>query len=217
MLSVMTLSREPLLLEAIDKTKHLHVFDMDGTLMLSPEPKWGKDWYRYHSRDRLNPRGRNWDHEHEGWWSNPHSLRGHPDAPFPIRPIEHSVQGYHAAKQKPGSKVVIMTGRVNKPDMRHAVSGALEKIGISGHEHGKDLFLKPPTSQGKKTIKTAEWKKKMIHRFVQKHPHLKHVSMWDDRPDHADQFADKLDSLGMKHSVHRVQDPRWGSNMPDHT
>ena len=52
------LERTPLLVEATEhKAKNLHVFDMDGTMMLSPEPKWGKDWYRYHTRTPTNPRG----------------------------------------------------------------------------------------------------------------------------------------------------------------
>jgi len=215
------LQRTPLLIEAAShKVKHLHVFDMDGSLLVSPEPGWGKDWYRYHTRTPTNPRGNNWDKDHKGWWSNPatlHSPKQLKHAPFPIKPIEHTVKGYHAAKASPHSKVVVMTGRLDHPEMRKAVSGALHKIGVKGHEHGKDLFLNPGTKPGDKRVDTHQWKANMLHRFSKEHPHLKHVHMWDDREEHIDHFSKTLKALKLKHTLHHVKDPRWKTDMPKHS
>lgn len=206
-----------LILETDDTDyKHLHIFDMDGTLMLSPEPGWGKSWYRYHTRTPINPRGNNWDHEHSGWWGNHESLRGPKHAPFPIKPIEDTVENYHAAKRDPKNKVVIMTGRVDKPEMRDAVTKALAKIGIHGHKHGKDLFLKPP-HDGETKVKTHEWKVHMLKRFATEHPNISHVHIWDDRKDHIEHFAKTIKALGKKHTLNHVDHPDWESDMPDTT
>ena len=187
--------------------KHLHIFDMDGTLARTPEPtKENRDLYRYHSRSRTNPRGTK-----PGDWLGDHKTLRHP---FETHPIEHTLKNYHAAKQDPDSRVVVMTGRVHKPDMADAVSLTLHKLGVRGHKHGEDLFLKPPRDKEKekqKVVKTAEWKGHMLRKFHQEHPHLKHVTMWDDREEHLDHFRDVLHDLGVKHTLHHVKDPGWGS------
>lgn len=218
-MAVRNLTRQPLLLEAHDHAvKNLHIFDMDGTLMLSPEPKWGSEWYRYHTRSHTAPRGRNWNQDHEGWWSNPKSLEGPDHAPFPLRGIVPTLKAYHAAKAGPDSKVIVMTGRVNRPEMQDAVSRALRKIGVEGHKHGKDLFLKPPITGDPDTDKTDAWKRQMIRRFAAEHPNLRHVSMWDDRRDHLASFQRQLQHLGINHKLMHVRDPEWGSDdMPSTT
>jgi Swiss Army Knife RNA repair-like protein len=192
-----------LVLESRD-AKHLHVFDMDGTLARTPEPTdQNKDLYRYHSRSSTNPRGT----KPGDWWGDHKTLRH----PFETRPIEHTLKNYHAAKQDPNSRVVVMTGRVAKPDMQDAVSHTLHKLGVKGHTHGEDLFLKPPRDKKKKNVKTAEWKGHMLRQWHKEHPHLKHVTMWDDREEHLDHFRDVLHDLGVKHTLHHVKDPGWGS------
>ena len=134
--------------------------------------------------------------------------------PFRIKPIEHTLRAYHSAKADPHGHVVVMTGRVDTPEMRRAVSGALRKIGVRGHQHGHDLFLKP---QSHKPIKTHDWKGEMLQRFHGEHPHLERIHMWDDRKDHLAHFSNVLKKLNVKHELNHVQDPNWTSNMPSHT
>ena len=95
--------------------------------------------------------------------------------------------------------------------MQDAVSHTLHKLGVRGHKHGHDLFLKPPQDGKKKPMKTAEWKGHMLKRFHSEHPHLKHVHMWDDRPEHIEHFRKVLSDLGVKHTLHHVDDEHWGS------
>lgn len=212
-----SLARTPLLVEHIIRpVRHLQCFDLDGTLLLSPEPHWGKEHYRYHTRSYTHPRGRNWDDDHgSDWWGNPKSLTGTEHAPFKIRPIKNTLKAYHAAKADPHGHVVIMTGRVNRPEMRQAVSASLRKIGIKNHQHGHNLFLKPPNEKGKEQ-KTEHWKAEMLRQFHKQHPHLEKVHMWDDRAEHLDHFAKTLHELGVKHELHHVKDPRWSGDMPSH-
>ena len=181
--------------------KHLHIFDMDGTLAVTPGPSQeNRDHLRYHTRTPTNPRGARLD----GWWGDHRTLRH----PLKTKPIESTLKGYHAAKGQPGHRVVVMTGRVDKPEMRDAVSQTLHGIGVTGHKHGHDLFLKPP-HQGKNKVKTDQWKARMLHRFHAEHPHLQHVHMWDDRPEHLEHFGKVLRGLGVKHTLHHVDHPDW--------
>jgi len=193
-------TREIALLIESRNAKHLHVFDMDGTLARTPEPTTSNlDLYRYHSRSKTNPRG----DKPGDWWGDHRTLRH----PFEAHPIERTLKNYHAAKQDPHSKVVVMTGRIHKPEMADAVSHTLHKIGVQGHKHGHDLFLRPPQDGKKKPIKTAHWKGHMLRQFHKEHPNLKHISMWDDREEHLDHFRDVLHDLGVRHSLHHVKDP----------
>jgi hypothetical protein len=218
------MNRRPLLVEAAGHRVHkLHIFDMDGTLLLSPEPKWGKEHYRKH-----HPRGKSWEEDHgKKWWSNPTSLTGHPHKPFPIKPIEDTVKGYHAAHREKGSRVVVMTGRQNTPDMRQAVSHVLKQGNITDHKgrdlrHGSNLFLRRephPHSRrpgrAPEKVLTHVWKGEMIHKFADQHPNLKHIHIWDDRPDHAKHLAKIAKERGIATTINHVQDPEWKSNMPD--
>ena len=206
--------RSPLLIESIGhNVSHLHIFDMDGTLVRTPEPGPGKQLYH-----ASHPKGRSWEEDHgKSWWRNPISLTGPDHAPFTSHPIEKTIKGYRAAKRDKRSRVIIMTGRENTPAMRKAVQRTLNSIGVTGHRPGRDLFLKPPTdARGNATI-THYWKSDMLRRFLHEHPNLKHVHMWDDRDHHIRHFAKTLNALGMAHTLHHVQEPEWGGNMPNST
>lgn len=213
------ISRSPLLLDTITEGRivhpheHLHIFDMDGTLALTPGPsKTNRDALGRHTRTPTNPRGDRVDN----WWGD-HRTLGHP---LKTKPIESTIKGYHAAKASPNSRVVVMTGRVDTPEMRDAVSRTLHKIGVKGHEHGHDLFLKPPGKgpDGKKR-QTHDWKAEMLRRFRKQHPNLRHVHMWDDRPEHLDHFGEVLKNHGVKHTLNHVAHPEWEWNnkMPSTT
>ena len=162
---------------------HLHVFDMDGTLAISPEPT---------KENKAKLIG-------SGWWGNPDSL----SAKFPVRPIPETKAHYDKAKRTKGHKAVVMTGRLDTPEMRKAVSHTLRRIGVRGHTHGHDLFLNPGRD-------TAEWKKDQLMSLIRSHK-PKHVHVYDDRPTHAAEFSHLLKSMGVPHTIYNVAHPKWGS------
>jgi hypothetical protein len=162
---------------------HLHVFDMDGTLALSPEP---------------TPENKAKVGAGKKWWGNPESLSDKLD----VHPVPETKAHYDKAKAS-GHKVVVMTGRENTPEMRRAVSRNLERVGVHGHEHGKDLFLNPGRD-------TEEWKKEQLWNLVQHHK-PDHVHVYDDRTHHAKAFGHMLKSLGVPHTIYTVNHPKWGA------
>jgi hypothetical protein len=169
----------------------LHVYDMDGTLALTPEPGTHKSLYQ---KLTGKPFGK-------GWWSRHESLR----PPLEAEPIPDVIDRYHQAKED-GHHVVVMTGRVDKPEMRDAVSDTLGKLGLAGHVHGRDLFLKPDDED----VETEDWKKSKLFDLVKQHKPA-HVHIYDDRKAHGVAFAHMLKSLGVPHTFHYVQHPGWGS------
>jgi len=170
------------------RVKHLHVFDMDGTLALSPEPT---------DQNKAKLSG-------SGWWSNPDSL----SAKFPVRPIPETRAHYEKAKRTKGHKAIVMTGRSDTPEMRSAVSKTLRRIGVRGHTHGHDLFLNPGRD-------TEEWKKDQLMALIKKH-RPEHVHVYDDRPSHSKAFGKLLGSFGVPHTIYNVAHPKWasGDKMP---
>lgn len=196
--------------------QRLYVFDMDGTLARTPEPHWGKEWWRYHTRCRAWPNGLRWDDLYRGWWGLPESLEGPPGFPFPIHPIQHVLDAYRAAKEDPAARVVVMSGRVDGERMRSAVVGCLRKIGLTDLRIGHDLFLKPPQEQGRRYVKTVDWKKSMLRQLRAAHPDLREIHVWEDRDEHAAAFRDLLRTFGLHFTVNLVKDPNWSSNdMPE--
>jgi len=165
---------------------HLHVFDMDGTLALSPEP----------TKENKAAAGLA---KGQGWWGHHDSLSER----LPVRPIPEVKAHYDRAKRTKGHKAVVMTGRLDTPEMRKAVSHTLRRIGVRGHTHGHDLFLNPGRD-------TAEWKKDQLMSLIKSHK-PKHVHVYDDRPTHAAEFSHLLKSMGVPHTIYNVAHPKWGS------
>lgn len=167
---------------------HLHIFDMDGTLALSPEPS---------PENKKRVPGR-------GWWSNPASLNN-----FDVKPVPEVKARYDAVKGQPGHHVAVMTGREDTPAMRAAVDRTLHGIGVRGHVHGHDLFLNPGAD-------TKEWKKGQIMTLI-KHHRPRHVHIYDDRHAHADEFSKMLGSLKIPHTIYKISHPDWkaGDKMPE--
>lgn len=166
------------------RVDHLHVFDMDGTLALSPEPQ---------KHRKLIPE------LEKGWWGDPRSL----SSKLPVSPVPETKAYYNKARKTKGHKAVVMTGRLDTPEMRKAVSHTLRRIGVRGHTHGHDLFLNPGRD-------TEEWKKEQLWSLIKKH-RPQHVHVYDDRPAHAKAFGGLLKSLGVPHTIYTVQHPGWGS------
>lgn len=147
----------------------LYVFDFDDTLVYSPPV------------DRLKE------------LTKASSIAGKPIKAKP------QVRGaYQRAKQDHNGKVIVMTGRINTPELRKAVKSALDQAGYPGHKLGRDLFLKNPNMRS-----TAEWKKKMLRGFMRRFPNVRAVHMWDDRGEHIEQFRQQIRDLEREpHVVH---------------
>lgn len=165
------------------RVKHLHVFDMDGTLALTPEPS---------KENKAKLIG-------TGWWGNPDSL----SSKFQVRPIPETKALYNKARTTKGHKAIVMTGRANTPEMRKAVSHTLRRIGVRGHTHGHDLFLNPG-------LDTEEWKKDQLMALIKKHK-PDHVHVYDDRAHHAEAFGRLLRSMSVPHTIYTVRHPKWGA------
>ena len=97
----------------MSKTLTLAVFDMDGTLLISPGPRAG---------------------EEKGFWKNPKPLETR-DAPV----IASTLEALNRAKSE-GATVLIMTGRRRTERMELAAAAALARAGVTGYAR---LILKP--------------------------------------------------------------------------
>jgi len=186
------LYRTSLLIEATGPTR-LAIFDMDGTLLRTPEPSWGVAKYKELT-------GKLWPYE--GWWSKPESLL----PPFEAPLIQSTYREYKAAKRAPGTKVIVMTGRMGTPALKRAVQTVLRNAGIR-HTFGDDLFLKPPGSSN-----TASYKLNTLEKLAKRYPTVTTLDMWDDRADHVGDFQAKIRSLGLKGKVTHVTGTGFGSS-----
>lgn len=151
------------------KVRTLYIYDFDDTLVYSPPVK------------RLRE------------LTKASSIAGKP-----IKAKPQVRAAYQRAKQDHLGKVIVMTGRLNTPELRKAVKDALDQAGYTGHKFGHDLFLKNP-----RTRSTAEWKKKMLRGFMKRWPNATSVHMWDDRGEHVEQFKRQIKDLNREpHVVH---------------
>ncbi len=95
-------------------SKRLAIFDMDGTLLLSPGPRT--------------------EDAHKGFWKNPEPLETR-EAPV----IEDTLEALNRSLAA-GATVIVMTGRRYSPRMQTAAAAALEAAGVRGYAK---LYLKP--------------------------------------------------------------------------
>jgi hypothetical protein len=116
--------------------KRLAVFDFDGTLMDSPEPENGKQFWQ----DKMGM-----PYPHKGWWGRPESLD---TTVFDIKPFPHVLAQLEKEKATPDTKVIILTSRMEK--LRHELEKVLslnnvivdEVILKRGNEDKGDIILK---------------------------------------------------------------------------
>jgi hypothetical protein len=97
-------------------SKTLAIFDMDGTLLLSPGPEGLEGAAK------------------KAFWKDPEPLENR-EAPV----IESTREAYLEA-QREGATLIVMTGRRYSPRMKAAAAAALEAAGLTGHA---ELYLKP--------------------------------------------------------------------------
>lgn len=172
--------------EADLAVKTIYFFDMDDTLIRQPHKEAGMAAYE-------RATGKPWPYKR--WWSVPESLL----PPFKPNPKPAIKGAYLRAKNDVHGYVVIMTGRVNTPGMRKAVSLVLKNAGFGGHTHGDNLILKNVNTRD-----TAAWKKKVMRGFTRRFPNVTTIRTWDDRGDHVEKFQQHIKDLGREGVVTHV-------------
>lgn len=145
-------------MEKILKTK-LCVFDLDGTLIDSPLPETGRKEYEQKT-------GEKWPHK--GWWSRGASL-DHTIFDIPVIPTV--IEDYKRVRQEPDTTVIMLTGRLEM--LKKHVMAVLEKHGLEFDHH----FFN--TGGDTDVVKMAT-----LDRFLEEHPEIDHVELFDDRDEH---------------------------------
>ena len=140
------------------KITQLFIFDFDGTLFDTPDPKEGKELYEKWS-------GKTWPHK--GWLSWPESLL----PPIKIHPGP-ALPEFRQHVSRAGSLTIVLTGRVERTE--RAVIAALENAQI----YPNRVILKP--NMGDET--TANFKVRVLRNLLEELPHVLLVKFWDDLP-----------------------------------
>lgn len=176
--SVLSMDLMHMLAEA--EELELHIFDFDGTLFKSPRPP------------------KSWDKGTGAWFGDPTTL----DHPFvPEKAPSRYWNGPVVAKARksisnPNVLAVMMTGRKALPQFRYRVAELLKQQGLNFDE----VHLN--TGGGS----TATFKAMMVRRFLQQHPGITRVQMWDDRHNHFVDFEKAATQKpGVSFVAHKVK------------
>jgi hypothetical protein len=133
--------------------KRLAVFDFDGTLIDSPEPENGKQFWQ----DKM---GR--PYPYSGWWGRPESL----DLDvFEIKPFPSVLNQLKREQSTPNTYVVILTSRMEK--LRAEVQAVLDANEIVVDK------LDMKRAEGDKGIK--------VLRYLSAFPTLEEINVYEDR------------------------------------
>lgn len=133
--------------------QRLAVFDFDGTLMDSPDPENGKQFWQ----DKMG-----YAYPHKGWWGRPESL----DLDvFEIKPFPSVLLQLKKEIVLPNTYVVILTSRMEK--LRPQVQAVLDANNIKVDK------LDMKRAEGNKGVK--------VLRYVAQMPDLKVINVYDDR------------------------------------
>jgi len=133
--------------------QRLAVFDFDGTLIDSPEPENGKQFWQ----DKM---GR--QYPYSGWWGRPESL----DLDvFEIKPFPSVLLQLKKEVVLPNTFVVVLTSRMEK--LRPQVQAVLDANGIKVDK------LDMKRAEGNKGVK--------VLRYVAQMPDLKVINVYEDR------------------------------------
>ena len=140
------------------KITTLNVFDFDGTLFATPDPKKGRQVYEAHT-------GRKW--ERRGWLIWPESLLPPVfSSPGPALPTYRDHIG------QAGSLTVVLTGRNERtrPGLEHV----LESFKV----YPEGLITKPDSSEEH----TSDFKARIVRKMLEENLDVSLVRFWDDNP-----------------------------------
>ena len=149
---------DPSIITGQQRITQLFIFDFDGTLFNTPDPKEGKELYEKWS-------GKTWPHK--GWLSWPESLL----PPIKIHPGP-ALPEFRQHISRASSLTIVVTGRVERTE--RAVIAALENAQI----YPNRVILKP--SMGDET--TANFKVRVLRELLDEFPHVVLLKFWDDLP-----------------------------------
>lgn len=133
--------------------KRLIAFDLDATLLNTPEPQEGKPmWEKHYGKP----------YPYMGWWGRPESLDLDVFDIVPFQSVKHQLDKEITSED---TYVIILTSRMEK--LRPQVQAVLDK---------NDIIV------DKLDMKRAEGDKgKKILRYIQEFPDLIEISVFDDR------------------------------------
>lgn len=168
----------------MEKITKLAVFDFDGTLVDSPLPEIGRKEYETKT-------GEKWPHK--GWWSRGASL-DHTIFDIPVIPAV--IEDYERVRKQPDTSVIMLTGRLEI--LKKYVMSVLEKYGLKFDQHYFN------TGGSTDVVKMAT-----LDTYLEEHPDIVHVELWDDRLEHIPQFTEwgtkKVEQGRLKHfDIHIV-------------
>jgi len=142
----------------INKTK-LAVFDFDGTLISTPLPEQGREFYETKT-------GNEWPHQ--GWWGQADSL----DIDiFDMPVIESVIVDYQREKANPNTLIILLTGRISK--LEPQVRKVLASKNLSFDEYHYNTGGS-----------TDQVKLKTLDRLLVENPNIQEVELWDDSQSH---------------------------------
>lgn len=131
----------------------LHAYDLDYTLYDSPRPVNGDP----------------------AWYFHAHSLEGWQPPGFDRRWILPTLMEARRSSNNPLARTVILTARPDHRPMRRVVEPLVWSTGIKWDA----ICLKPVMS----VMTDAEYKARVLRRWVQAWPTLQKVVLYDDRPE----------------------------------
>lgn len=158
----------------------LHLFDFDGTLFRSPDAPPG----------------------YEGSWGmDPQSLNppNVPEFPSPGWWNQDVLQAARASIADPHSYAVLLTGRTDHL-FRNRV---LDLLGQQRLDFDQ-ILCNPKMEKGS----TASWKRDYLLRFLNQHPDVNHVVLWDDDAEKIPVYVKSLEEIGINPKVHHIDKTR---------
>lgn len=211
--------------------KKLDIFDFDGTLFNSPEDtpenraKYerakGIPWLidKQQSQELTKKHGR-FIGMRRGWWGRAETLEPPLVAdPAPPEWFNKEVcEAFLKSKADPDCLTIILTGRfvgLRDKVLRILADGDLIKVQKKVSKTKETYFDATddqvqllclgedgPKPDNNKPAETFPWKLWIIRQFLDVHPDIEKVEIWEDRPEHVVKFKE-LD-LGISHQVNEV-------------
>ena len=212
----------------------LQIFDFDGTLVRTPsdspenrrkyEKAHGLPWLISKSESKqLTRKHKRHIGMRRGWWGRKETLEP-PLVPDPTPAdmfITSTCEALLASKADPDCATFIMTGRhrgISNQVLRILGDGGLVKVVVNPPKDDK-LFIDPadedaqvyffgddgPRPSGSKPASTLPWKIWMIDQFLLLYPETQLVEIWEDRPEHVEEFRQLNSCIEPQVKVHFVK------------
>jgi len=158
--------------------EEIHVYDFDGTLFQTPDPL---DYKKTFGKKFVN----------SNWWENPISL----SPPMKIIPNQEIIDEFHKSIKNPLCLSIVMTGRMEH--LRPQIQTILNQHNIRPNE----LILSD-------RMNVLEFKTEKLKEFINKHPHIRKIQMFDDDIKKSCAYEKLGEQLGVPISVRLCYDER---------